>query len=51
MDFKEIRVLTGLEDKDSQDISLMLNFERKINGCPQSLISSDVYGGDSHIGH
>jgi hypothetical protein len=46
MDFKEIRVLTGLEDEVSQDISLMLNYERKQNDCPKSLLTSTIYGGE-----
>jgi hypothetical protein len=38
MDFREVRCLTGLEDEQPQDLSLMLSFERKANGCPQELL-------------
>jgi len=45
MDFKEIRVLADLEDKVSQDVSLMLHTERRFNGAPRNLIKNETYGG------
>jgi hypothetical protein len=43
LNFREISAITGIHDKNSQDLSLMVNWERKANGCPKFLIEREEY--------
>jgi len=47
LDFVEIRCLAELANDEKQDLSLMLNYERKQNGASNNFLNNNIGGGVS----
>jgi hypothetical protein len=49
LDFVEIGCLAEMADDEKQDLSLMLNFERKRNGASNEFLYNNIGGGVSQL--
>ena len=44
LDFIEVKMLTEIKEKPSQDLSLMLNYERRANGASNEFLNINTGG-------